>query len=182
MATDLVKVSKFLSLVLRHKPEEIGLILDANGWADVEDLIRLANLRGAGLTRPLLDRVVAESDKKRFAFSEDGRRIRASQGHSVEVDLALPPVEPPEFLFHGTAERFVASIRATGLHSGSRQHVHLSLDETTATAVGRRHGRPVVLVVRAREMATAGHAFYRSTNGVWLTDRVPVEFIDFVSE
>jgi putative RNA 2'-phosphotransferase len=179
MATDLERVSRFLSLVLRHKPEEIGLVLDANGWADVEDLIRLANLRGAGLTRPLLDRVVAESDKKRFAFSEDGRRIRASQGHAVEVDLALPPVEPPEFLFHGTASRFLESIRATGLHSGSRQHVHLSLDETTATAVGRRHGRPVVLVVRAREMAAAGHTFFISANGVWLTERVPVQFIEF---
>ena len=177
--SDIVKVSKFLSLVLRHKPEEIGLVLDENGWAEVAELIRLANTRGHRLTRPLLERVVADNDKKRFAFSEDGVRIRANQGHSVEVDLALPPSEPPELLYHGTASRFVDSIRAEGLHSGNRQHVHLSLDVTTATKVGQRHGKPVILVVRAREMSTAGHTFFLSANGVWLTERVPVEFITF---
>ena len=179
MSADLVKVSKFLSLVLRHQPEAIGLTLDESGWADVEDLIRRANERGHRLTRPLLERVVAENDKKRFAFSEDGRKIRASQGHSVAVDLALPPAEPPELLYHGTATRFVESIRAKGLHSGSRQHVHLSLDAVTATKVGQRHGKPVILTVRAGAMWAAGHPFFRSANGVWLTERVPVEFIDF---
>jgi putative RNA 2'-phosphotransferase len=179
MASDLVSLSKFLSLVLRHKPEEIGLALDANGWAAVEELIRLANQHGKPLTRPMLERVVAENDKKRFAFSDDGRLIRASQGHSVEVELALPSAEPPELLYHGTASRFVESIRAGGLHSGNRQHVHLSLDPVTATKVGSRHGRPVILVVRAWAMAAAGHTFYLSANGVWLTERVPVEYIDF---
>lgn len=179
VADDLTRTSKFLSLVLRHKPEEIGLTLDENGWADVDELLRLVNQHGRKLNRPLLERVVADNDKKRFAFSDDGTRIRASQGHSVEVDLALPPTEPPELLYHGTASRFVDSIRATGLHSANRQHVHLSLDITTATKVGQRHGKPVILVVRAGQMVTAGHRFYLSANGVWLTERVPVEFIDF---
>ncbi|QEL20339.1 RNA 2'-phosphotransferase [Limnoglobus roseus] len=176
---DIVRTSKFLSLVLRHKPEEIGLTLDANGWADVEELIRLTNAHGVSLTRPLLEQVVAENDKKRFAFSDDGRRIRASQGHSVEVDLALPPSEPPAELFHGTATRFLDSIRASGLHSANRQHLHLSPDAITATKVGQRHGKPVILIVRAGEMFAAGHQFFLSANGVWLTERVPVEFIDF---
>ncbi len=123
--------------------------------------------------------MVAESHKKRFALSEDGRRIRANQGHSVQVDLGLPPSAPPEVLYHGTASRSVAAIRAEGLHSGSRQHVHLSPDIPTAIKVGKRHGKPLVLIVRAREMAAAGHTFFLSANGVWLTERVPVEFISF---
>ncbi len=176
---DLVHVSKFLSFVLRHKPEEIGLTLDANGWAEVDELIRLSHQHGQRFTRHLLEQVVAENDKKRFAFSEDGLRIRASQGHSVEVDLALAPAHPPEFLYHGTAARFVDSIRREGLHSAGRQHVHLSPDRGTATKVGQRHGKPVVLVVRASEMAGNGFAFFLSANGVWLTDRVPAEFIVF---
>lgn len=180
-ATDLVRVSKFLSLVLRHDPGAIGLALDGNGWADVDDLIRLADRHGKPLTRPLLERVVADNDKKRFAFSDDGRRVRASQGHSVEVDLALPPADPPAVLYHGTASRSVESIRAEGLRPGSRRHVHLSPDISTATKVGQRHGKPVVLVVRAAEMAAAGHPFYRSENGVWLADFVPVGYIDFPS-
>jgi len=179
MAADLVRCSKFLSLVLRHEPEEFGLTLDKNGWAEVEELIRLANAAGHGLTRPLLERVVAQNDKNRFALSDDGRRIRANQGHSVEVDLALPPAEPPELLYHGTASRSVAAIRVGGLHSGSRQHVHLSPDVPTAIKVGQRHGKPVVLIVRAKEMAAAGHQFFLSANGVWLTECVPAEFISF---
>jgi putative RNA 2'-phosphotransferase len=179
MAPHLVKLSRFLSLVLRHKPETIGLVLDENGWADVAELLRRADEAGRGLTRPLLDQVVAENDKQRFAFSEDGARIRASQGHSIDVDLDLPPCEPPDVLYHGTASRFVESIRAEGLRPGSRQHVHLSRDDVTATRVGQRHGRPVVLTVRAREMSAAGHRFFVSDNGVWLTERVPVEFILF---
>lgn len=179
MTDDIVKVSKFLSLVLRHKPDEIGLVLDENGWADVDELLRRANSAGRRITGPLLDRVVAENDKQRFKFSEDGLRIRANQGHSVEIDLALPPAEPPELLYHGTASRFVESIRVDGLHSGSRQHVHLSLDTPTATKVGQRHGKPVILTVRAGEMSAAGHKFHLSDNGVWLTERVPVDFIIF---
>ncbi|WP_020471840.1 RNA 2'-phosphotransferase [Zavarzinella formosa] len=176
---DVVKISKFMSLVLRHKPEEIGLALDENGWADVDELIRLMNLKGTSLTRPVLEQVVAGNDKKRFAFSEDGLRIRASQGHSVDVDLALPPSTPPELLYHGTATRFLDSIRAEGLKSGKRQHVHLSLDIPTATKVGQRHGKPVILVIRSGEMSAAGHLFYLSANNVWLAEGVPLSFIDF---
>ncbi|MEN9667334.1 MAG: hypothetical protein RLZZ326_3697 [Planctomycetota bacterium] len=179
---DSVRTSKFLSLVLRHKPEEIGLVLDGNGWASVEELIRLANGHGTRLTKDLLEQIVAENDKQRFALSDDGERIRASQGHSIEVDLALSPVQPPAVLYHGTASRFVESIRAGGLHSANRRHVHLSADVATATKVGQRHGKPVVLVVKAGGMAAAGHLFFLSANGVWLTERVPVEFIDYPAE
>lgn len=176
---NLVRISKFLSLILRHQPEKIGLSLDANGWAAVDDLIRRANENGVPLTVDLLEKVVAENDKKRFAFSDDCRRIRASQGHSVEVDLALAPSQPPTRLFHGTAERFLPSIRQKGLLPGSRQHVHLSSDAETAVRVGQRHGKPVVLTILAQEMAAAGQVFYLSANGVWLTDHVPVVFIQF---
>lgn len=177
--SNLVQTSKFLSLVLRHKPEEIGLSLDENGWTDVDELIRLVNQHGKPLTRDLLERIVTENDKKRFAFSDDGKRIRASQGHSVEIDLALTPSAPPELLYHGTATRFLDSIRATGLHSANRQHVHLSRDIETATKVGQRHGKPAILTIRAGAMHAAGRVFYLSANGVWLTDLVPVEFIAF---
>jgi putative RNA 2'-phosphotransferase len=177
VADEILRMSKFLSLVLRHKPELIGLTLDQNGWASVEDLIRLANRHGIRLTRPLLMQVVADNEKKRFALSDNGERIRASQGHSVKVDLGLPPALPPEILYHGTASRFLESILAGGLHSANRQHVHLSPDVATAMRVGQRHGSPVVLVIRSGEMAAAGHTFFVSANGVWLTDRVPQEFI-----
>jgi putative RNA 2'-phosphotransferase len=179
MGDGLVKVSKFLSLILRHQPEAIGITLDENGWAEIDVLIDLANKKGKRLNRAMLDRIVSDNDKQRFAISEDGRRIRASQGHSVEIDLALPASEPPALLFHGTASRFIESIRAGGLHSGNRQHVHLSLDIQTATKVGQRHGKPVILVVRSQDMSKAGHQFFLSANGVWLTERVPIEFIDF---
>jgi putative RNA 2'-phosphotransferase len=182
MANDLVQLSKFLSLVLRHKPEEIGLTLDPNGWAGVDELIRLANARGRQFTRPLLEEIVAGNDKQRFAFSPDGERIRASQGHSVEVDLALSPAAPPELLYHGTATRFLASIRTQGLIPGSRQHVHLSQDEATARKVGERHGRPAILTIAAQTMSAAGHLYYLSANNVWLTPHVPVEFIEFPAE
>jgi len=182
MADELVNVSRFLSLVLRHKPETIGLVLDGHGWARLDDLVRRAEAHGTPLTRSLVEQVVAESDKQRFAISEDGERIRANQGHSITIDLALPPARPPERLYHGTASRFIDSIRERGLHSAERQHVHLSPDSATATAVGRRHGKPVVLGIRAGAMAAAGHTFFLSANGVWLTERVPVEFIDFTEK
>jgi putative RNA 2'-phosphotransferase len=182
MPPDLVKVSKFLSLVLRHEPERIGLVLDPQGWADVDELIARAGTRGLPLTRELIARVVATSDKQRFALDATGLRIRANQGHSVDIDLGLEPSAPPAILFHGTAEKSVAVIRAEGLKPGARRHVHLSPDEITAIKVGRRHGRPVVLRIAAARMAAAGHAFFLSTNGVWLTDCVPQEFIGFPNE
>lgn len=179
MGRDLVPLSRFISLVLRHDPGAIGLRLDANGWADVGELLTKAAAHGKPLDRAVLERIVAENDKKRFAFSPDGQSIRANQGHSVAVDLELAPMPPPQTLFHGTAARNLASIRAVGLRSGERQHVHLSGDVATATKVGTRHGKPVVLAVRAGDMVTAGHVFYRSDNGVWLTAAVPAHFLDF---
>ena len=179
MKIDTAKISKFLSLVLRHDPGKIGLTLDKNGWVTVQELLDRLSEHGEPIDRATLDHVVATNDKKRFSFSEDGSEIRANQGHSIEVDLALPPKKPPDLLFHGTATRFLASIRETGLQSGSRQHVHLSQDEATATKVGQRHGKPVVLTVRACEMQLEGITFFCSDNGVWLTNHVAPRFIDF---
>lgn len=175
---DPVSASKFLSLVLRHKPELIDLHLDEAGWADIDDLIRQARDHHA-LDRAIIERVVANNAKQRFAISDDGRRIRANQGHSIDVDLGLAPRTPPDLLYHGTATRFVAAIRREGLNKRGRQHVHLSADAVTATNVGARHGKPVVLTIHAGVMATAGHVFLRSANGVWLADAVPPAFIDF---
>jgi putative RNA 2'-phosphotransferase len=176
--SDLISASKFLSLVLRHRPEIIGLTLDDAGWADIDTLVRFSQSHRP-LTRALIEQVVAENSKQRFAISDDGRRIRARQGHSIGVELGLSPLAPPALLYHGTATRSVEAIRREGLRKRSRQHVHLSADADTATSVGTRHGTPVVLIVRAGEMAAEGHAFFRSDNGVWLTDAVPVRFIDF---
>ena len=179
MSKQLESKSKFLSLVLRHKPEEIGLALDDQGWANLDDLISLANAKGAGLSREIVLEVVATSDKKRFALTSDNQKIRANQGHSVAVDLSLASTAPPLALYHGTATRFVTSIRQQGLLPGSRQHVHLSAASTTAFEVGSRHGVPVVLTVRAAEMSCDSHEFYISENGVWLTHDVPVRYLDF---
>lgn len=175
---DLVSASKFMSLVLRHQPEIIGLKLDDAGWAEIDDMIRLSQGHKP-LTRALIDAVVELNNKQRFAISEDGRRIRANQGHSIEVELGLTPVAPPAMLYHGTAMRFVDSIQRHGLLKRGRQHVHLSADDDTATKVGMRHGAPVVLIVHAAAMASVGHVFFRSDNGVWLIDAVPATFIDF---
>lgn len=171
-----VRISKFLSLVLRHKPETIGLSLDDAGWAEIADLIDKTP-RDLALDRALIEEIVATNDKKRFAISEDGLRIRASQGHSVEVDLSLSPSAPPDILYHGTAERFLSSIRTVGLKPGKRQHVHLSADVVTAKAVGGRHGKPVILRIRSGLMHTAGHVFYLSDNDVWLVDDVPADYL-----
>ena len=173
----LVRISRFLSLVLRHDPGRVGLTLSEDGWVDVNDLIAAANRVGVNLDREMLERVVTENDKQRFALSPDGSRVRANQGHSVPVDLGLAPVTPPETLYHGTAAGAVPSILARGINAGSRVHVHLSADERTAEAVGRRHGRPVVLRVAAGRMHRAGHAFLLSANGVWLTASVPPVFV-----
>lgn len=178
MDPKLVPISKFLSLVLRHAPEKIGLTLEHGGWASVEDLIRKATDAGWSLTLPLLHGVVAENDKQRFALTPDGAWIRANQGHSIDVDLGLEAVEPPALLFHGTAERNLDSIRRQGLLPGRRQHVHLSLDEATAITVGGRHGKPVVLRVLSGAMHGKGGTFYRSANGVWLTDQVPARYLE----
>ncbi len=172
-------ISRFLSLVLRHRPESIGLTLDAQGWASVDALIASATAHGHPLDVELLHEVVFGSDKQRFALSPDGSRIRANQGHSVDVDLGLPDTEPPELLYHGTATRFAASIRAQGLLPGERQYVHLSPTPLIAREVGIRHGKPLVLTVRARELHATGRPFYHSPNGVWLTRSVPSRFLVF---
>ena len=179
MNPKLVSTSKFLSLILRHKPDEIGLVLDANGWANIDELIHLANMRGNPLNRSTIEEVVAANEKRRFVLSEAGTKIRAAQGHSVSVDLGLSPRKPPATLFHGTATRFVEGIRKHGLQPATRLYVHLSADETAATSVGRRHGTPVVLRIEAGTMYEHGHSFFLSENEVWLTKHVPPQFIRF---
>ncbi|HWE15593.1 MAG TPA: RNA 2'-phosphotransferase [Hyphomicrobiaceae bacterium] len=172
------KVSRFLSLVLRHEPHRIGLLLDAQGWVEIDHLVERARAHGVRLTRDLVLRVAEMSDKQRFACDGAGR-IRANHGHTVAVDLGIEPSEPPPILFHGTAATAVAAIKAEGLIPGRRQYVHLSADAVTATSVGRRHGLPVVLRVAAGRMWSAGFKFLRSASGVWLTSAVPAEFIQF---
>ncbi|MFB0628026.1 RNA 2'-phosphotransferase [Streptomyces sp. AB3(2024)] len=172
-----VKVSKYVSKHLRHQPDRIGLVLDTQGWVEIDDLLHAAAAHGFRFTRAELDHVVASNDKQRFAV--DGTRIRASQGHTVAVDLGLPEAEPPAYLYHGTVATALDAIRAEGLRPMARHHVHLSPDRETATRVGARRGRPVVLTVDAGAMRAAGHVFRISANGVWLADAVPPEFLRF---
>jgi len=170
-------VSKFLSFVLRHHPEKIALTLDGEGWASVDELVALANAGGHDLDRKTIEAVVAGSDKQRFAFSDNGKRIRANQGHSVDISLGLSATVPPDILYHGTASRFLNSIRSAGLHAGQRQHVHLSREAQTAAQVGARHGSPVVLAIDTKAMNVDGYHFFLSKNGVWLTAAVPPQYI-----
>jgi putative RNA 2'-phosphotransferase len=174
-----VHSSKFLSLVLRHDPAHIGITLDSAGWTDVNALLAACAAHGHPLTRGQLEHLVASSDKQRFALSSDGTRIRANQGHSVSVELGLAQQQPPPRLHHGTVAAALAGIRAEGLQKRARHHVHLSADLPTAKKVGSRRGAPLILTVRAGEMAAVGLLFYRSENGVWLTDHVPPQFIEF---
>ncbi len=177
MDRELISTSKFLSLVLRHSPEKIGLRLDDEGWVEIDELLAAANRSGRRLDRPLLERAVRENDKQRFAISSDDRRIRANQGHSLAVDLGLQPVEPPELLYHGTVAKFLDSIRTDGLVRGTRQYVHLSPDLATAHRVGQRRGQPVIIIVEAGQMWREGHPFFRSDNDVWLTDQVSTVYL-----
>lgn len=171
------RTSKFLSLVLRHQPETAHIILDAAGWVTVEDLLSGCAKARRILSRVELEHIVATNAKKRFEFSADGTRIRASQGHSVEVDLNYESKEPPPILYHGTATRFLESIQVQGLLKMQRHHVHLSAETKMTLQVGARHGNPVLLTILAAEMHQAGHTFYLSTNGVWLVEHVPTSFI-----
>ncbi|HKG49123.1 MAG TPA: RNA 2'-phosphotransferase [Actinomycetales bacterium] len=170
-----VQVSKRLSLVLRHRPDSIGITLDEAGWVDVEELLTALGRHGLPLSREELELVVATSDKQRFAFDETGRRIRANQGHSVPVELGYAPATPPAVLYHGTPSRSVPSILQEGLRRGARHHVHLSPDVETARRVGQRRGPSTVLTVDASGLAREGATFYLSANGVWLVDAVPPE-------
>ncbi|MFB7735091.1 RNA 2'-phosphotransferase [Streptomyces sp. NPDC056112] len=172
-----VKVSKYLAKHLRHQPERIGLTLDEGGWVEIDALIRAAAANGFRFSREELDHVVATNDKRRFAI--EGSRIRASQGHSIGVDLGLPAATPPPYLYHGTVARNLEAIRSDGLRPMNRHDVHLSPDRETATRVGARRGRPVVLVVDAAAMHRAGHVFHVSANGVWLTQSVPPRYLRF---
>lgn len=178
----LVKISKYLSKHLRHTPERIGLTLAIGGWVDVEDLLSACAAHQFPITRGELEEVVATSDKQRFSFDETRTRIRANQGHSVEVDLQLDPQIPPDGLYHGTGEQSVPAILRSGLLKMSRHHVHLSRDVATARNVGMRHGRPVILAIAAAEMHRAGFTFYCSNNGVWLVDEVPPQYLKVLTE
>jgi putative RNA 2'-phosphotransferase len=172
-----IALSKWMSWALRHDPTAAGITLDHAGWTSVDALLEAAARQGQRMTRTELEAVVANNEKKRFLISDDGCTIRANQGHSVPVDLGLDPLIPPCQLFHGTADRFIAAILREGLRRQARQHVHLSADRMTATAVGTRHGRPVILIVAAERMHSDGHVFYRSANGVWLTEAVPATYL-----
>ena len=176
----LKETSKFISLILRHKPDVIGITLDEHGWANVDELIA-----GVSKTHPLnmsiLEQIVAEDEKQRYSFNEDKTLIRANQGHSIPVDVELEQKEPPEILFHGTGEKYVDSISKEGLIPKSRLYVHLSADEETAVKVGQRHGKPVIFKVKSGEMHRDGFKFYCSVNGVWLTKSVPAEYLERIN-
>jgi putative RNA 2'-phosphotransferase len=177
MSQDKIRISKFLSLVLRHKPDIIGLNLDNEGWAFVTELIDKSAAAKVFFDSAVLQEIVDTNDKKRFSYNADKTKIRAVQGHSIGVDLNLKPVTPPDILYHGTAKKFWDSIDKIGLEKRSRQYVHLSSDEQTAHKVGIRHGEPLILKIDSKEMILSGHQFFLSENGVWLTDHVPRKFI-----
>ncbi len=170
--------SKFISLILRHKPEAIGITLDEHGWANVEKLLAGMNHAGTAIDMELLQKIVAEDKKRRYSFNEDMTLIRANQGHSIPVDVELEEVVPPDYLYHGTGEKYMESIDKQGLIPKSRLYVHLSEDNDTAVKVGNRHGKPIIYRVKSREMYKDGFVFYRSVNGVWLTKSVPVEYLE----
>jgi len=173
-----VRISKFLSLILRHSPGTIHLTMDNNGWADIDELIINANkYKKKQLTFELIKMIVETNDKQRFIISDDGKRIRANQGHSIQIDLELESKTPPDILYHGTTDRFLDSILKDGLKPMSRQYVHLSQNEETALAVGKRHGKPIVVSIMAKTMYEEGYKFYLSENNVWLVDNVPVKYI-----
>ena len=175
--SDLKSLGRYVSLILRHEPEVIGITLDAHGWANVQELID-----GIRKTRyidmEILEKVVAEYDKQRYSFNKDKTLIRANQGHSIPVDVELSVAEPPEYLYHGTAKKYVESIEKQGLIPKSRLYVHLSKDRETAEGVGRRHGEPVIYRVKTGEMQKDGFEFFLSVNGVWLTKEVPVKYLE----
>jgi len=174
------RVSKLLSFALRHNPESIGVIMDDNGWVEISNLLDCLVREGLSISKTELEEVVETNDKKRFAFNDDETKIRASQGHSVKIDLSLDSEMPPVILYHGTAYASIPSIIGQGLIKGNRMHVHLSSDIDTALRVGSRKGRPIVLSVRAQIMHNDGYKFYKSANGVWLTDSVPARYMQIL--
>jgi putative RNA 2'-phosphotransferase len=173
------RLSKFLSYILRHHPDAIGITLDEQGWTGTSALINRMAQQEPGFTLETLQHIVSTNAKQRFKFNEDGTKIRASQGHSIEVELKYTEQQPPSLLYHGTAEKNLSSILTHGLTRRQRHHVHLSADTDTALKVGQRHGKPIVLVIDAAAMFAAQHVFYQSDNGVWLTELVPPQFIRY---
>jgi putative RNA 2'-phosphotransferase len=178
----LTKISRFISLILRHKPDAIGIELDQHGWADVRELIDGINATGKNIDMEMLEEIVKTDSKQRYTFNEDKTLIRANQGHSVHVDVELKEQEPPEVLYHGTASRFVESILQDGLKPMNRLYVHLSKDIDTAIKVGKRHGDPVILKIYSKKMYDDGVKFYLSENGVWLTKCVDTIYIKIIEE
>ena len=174
---NLMRMSKFVSMVLRHKPQEIGLKLDEHGWADVAELLEKMQPRHA-ITMEILEEIVRTNNKQRFSFDESHTKIRANQGHTIDVDVELQEAIPPDILYHGTGEKSVAAIDEKGLLPMKRLHVHLSGDEETATRVGKRHGKPVIYKVKSGEMSRDGYIIYLSVNNVWLTKEVPVKYLE----
>lgn len=181
-STNDIKLGRFLSLVLRHDPSAAGISLDKHGWAGVEELLNGVRGTGRKIDRETLERIVRENNKQRYSFNEDHTKIRANQGHSLQVDVELRETKPPRYLYHGTAARFLSAIQVEGIRKMARQYVHLSGDYQTAAAVGRRHGAPVVLRIDAGAMAQNGMRFYRSENGVWLCEYVPPEYFCVVED
>ena len=176
-------LGRFLSLVLRHQPQAAYITLDRHGWADIEKLLAGCVRAGKSMDRETLERIVREDNKQRYTFNEDCTKIRANQGHSIPVDVGLRRVQPPQYLYHGTAARFLPAIQAEGIQRMNRQYVHLSPDYQTAVAVGRRHGSPVVVLrIEAGTMAQSGVTFFLSENGVWLCEYVPPEYFCVVTD
>lgn len=174
---ELKETSKFISLILRHKPDTIGITLDEHGWANVDELVA-GIAKTQAFNMEMLEQIVAEDEKQRYSFNEDKTLIRANQGHSIPVDVELNEVRPPEILFHGTGEKYVVAIDEQGLVPKSRLYVHLSSNAETAWKVGQRHGKPVVYKVRSGDMFKDGFVFFCSVNGVWLTEKVPAQYLD----
>ena len=175
---ELIRISKFLSYVLRHNPDSIGLRLDSEGWTSVDQLLSCAARNGRNITPERLKELVAKNDKNRFGFSQDRQRLRATYGHSIEVELNLPPVTPPPVLYHGTARQFIVFILKTGIKPSGRGYVHLSTDRETGVKVGTRHGEPIVLSVDSKRMHEDGFRFYCPVEGIWLVIGVPPEYVD----
>lgn len=175
---DLIKLGRYISLILRHHPETIDLTLDEHGWADVNQLIDGVAKNNPGFTMDVLEEIVETNNKQRYSFNEDKTKIRANQGHSISVDVELEEKEPPEYLWHGTGEKYTASIDEQGLNSKNRLYVHLSKDIETAENVGRRHGKPVIYKVHTGQMFRDGYQFWISVNGVWLVKHVPLQYLE----
>lgn len=170
-------ISKYISLILRHKPEQIGIKLDQNGWADVEELIKGIQ-KTKHFNRQMLEEIVRTDAKQRYSFNEDKTKIRANQGHSISVDVELEERIPPDYLWHGTGQKYTNSIEKQGLLAKTRLYVHLSEEKQTALVVGKRHGKPVIYRINSKKMSEDGYLFYYSVNGVWLTKEVPIKYLE----